>query len=395
VQFIFGKFLMLYWERRKKRVQRSIQRLPGKVFAFSRRLWLLGGGGYHRVASRLAFKISGGMGDHILAARFIRDFVSAVGDVEFDVFCSRPGLANWIFKQFPGCKNVWGKGVISPALMTQYAGMIDVLTFADVSWRAKKGELSPLLAKRIDAVFDRIEIATKPLAAVIAAHPHLDGYLGQYTEKKGKRRHNYLHAMAGIPYGGHGLSLSVDDRQLQQHKIAPHGYITISNGFDEDMASKTGVIATKVYPHFDAVISEVKRVLPDLCIVQIGTATSTPIQGVDLDLISKTTLQEVAGLLRSAALHIDNEGGLVHLAAALGTRSAVVFGPTLAGYFGYEENINIEPLVCGGCWWMESTWMEQCVRGDAVPTCMYTQPPENVARKITAWLLGSKMPGSA
>ena len=97
--------------------------------------------------------------------------------------------------------------------------------------------------------------------------------------------------------------------------------------------------------------------------VQIGTVTSEPIAECDLILLNQTSLDEVAGLLGQASLHLDNEGGLVHLAACLGTRSAVVFGPTPSDYFGYPANINIEPPVCGGCWFMTRTWMDACAKG--------------------------------
>jgi ADP-heptose:LPS heptosyltransferase len=48
-------------------------------------------------------------------------------------------------------------------------------------------------------------------------------------------------------------------------------------------------------------------------------------------------------------MHIDDEGGLVHMATALGTKCAVLFGPTPVGIFGYEQNINICADTCKEC----------------------------------------------
>jgi ADP-heptose:LPS heptosyltransferase len=69
----------------------------------------------------------------------------------------------------------------------------------------------------------------------------------------------------------------------------------------------------------------------------------------------------------------------VHLAACYGRRSLVVFGPTPSNYFGYSNNININPLKCGNCWWMDDLWMDRCRLGMREPECMLTQPPENLA----------------
>ena len=107
--------------------------------------------------------------------------------------------------------------------------------------------------------------------------------------------------------------------------------------------------------------------------------TSARIDEADLNLIGKTSLPEVAELIRGAVLHIDNEGGLVHLARAMGTVSCVVFGPTSSRYFGYAANINIDPTFCGGCWWINETWMNHCPRGFATARCMTEQPASAVA----------------
>jgi hypothetical protein len=87
--------------------------------------------------------------------------------------------------------------------------------------------------------------------------------------------------------------------------------------------------------------------------------------------------------LQHAARHIDNEGGLVHLARCFGTRSTVVFGPTPIDYFGYEENQNIPPSAYGGCWFITESWMSHCPRGFATPICT-EQEPATIARMILA-----------
>jgi ADP-heptose:LPS heptosyltransferase len=129
-------------------------------------------------------------------------------------------------------------------------------------------------------------------------------------------------------------------------------------------------------------VARLKRALPHLRFVQLGTVTSEPIEECDLILLNRTSMDEASGLIAQAALHIDNESGLVHLAACAETRAAVVFGPTPSDYFGYPGNINIDPPVCGNCWWMTRTWMDACAKGFATPRCMTEQNPEVVADRI-------------
>jgi hypothetical protein len=61
-------------------------------------------------------------------------------------------------------------------------------------------------------------------------------------------------------------------------------------------------------------------------------------------------------------------------------RGCVLFGPTLADYFAYPMNINLRPAECGGCWWINQTWMDQCPRGFPEAVCMTGHDPEHVGR---------------
>lgn len=378
---------MSYIQRRKEKFRRSMQKLPGKLHSFKSRLkWIASG----KDSTRIAFEIAGGMGDHILAARFIQDFMQECDGIDYDVYCTRPALASWIFSNAKGCCTIADRKTNLSSMHHQYLGVVEVLTFARLIYESpsnhRKAHQLPAGEINARALFQNLKSSIRPIQTMAAHHPFLDGQLGQYTAKKGFRRYNFLHHMADLPYTDGLLPLSTDAEILKTFGLRENGYITISNGYDEETKRQDRPLATKVYPFYADVVRELKASRPDITIVQLGTETSTPIDGVDVNLIGKTKLKEAAGLLQHSALHIDNEGGLVHLAWALGTRSAVVFGPTLADYFGYESNINIAPLQCGSCWWMEPTWMWSCVKGDAQPSCMHTQPPSAVAQSILSAL---------
>jgi len=364
-------------EKRKKKLKKSWERLPEKIKSLSSRLRSLID---RSNASKIAIEVTGGMGDHILAARFIRDLMQELPDIRFDIYCVRPGLGRWIFESLRQCDNILDRKADISVLRHQYMCTVRVATFVEVS-RVKLKPRSPV-PPVLQGIIDRVTAACSKIEPIVSSYPALDGYLGHYAVMKGARRHNLLHQMAGIRYGGDALPLTRDAGALNKHGLVKGQYITISNGYDEDAQRPGNALITKVYPHFGDVAHLLKISRPDLKIVQIGSSTSTLIQGADLNLINKTTLQEAATLIEHAALHVDNEGGLVHLASALGTRSCVVFGPTLADYFGYEGNINVAPRTCGGCWWMEPTWMTNCVKGHAHPPCMYTQQASDVAAQI-------------
>src|SRR5262249_40626278 len=151
------------------------------------------------------------------------------------------------------------------------------------------------------------------------------------------RRANYLHGISNIPYGGDEIELATSDEVVARHGLRSGEYITVHNGFDPAFVV-TSRSATKCYSRFDAVIRLLKARHPELVIVQLGVSSSTPIAGTDLNLINQTTIQEAAGLLKHSRLHVDGEGGLVHIARAFGVRSCVLFGPTPRGYFGYSDN---------------------------------------------------------
>ncbi len=58
------------------------------------------------------------------------------------------------------------------------------------------------------------------------------------------------------------------------------------------------------------------------------------------------SLEETAGVLSRARFFLGNDSGLMHIAAAVGTRCAAFFGPTderRAGPFGYWENVGGAP----------------------------------------------------
>jgi hypothetical protein len=333
----------------------------------------------------VAITVSGGLGDLIVIARCIRDMAAEVEPFYLDIFAPSPSLASWVFSAVPGFKgaypdsldNLSGQDYDLRLRMNQTV----VVVHESISWVGLRE--APRL---LDCVRQMIRTRRHDgLEPYILNHPRLDNGLARKAVYSNRNRNNFLHSMVGINYVGDELPIEFDEAALNLFGLEGQKFVTLHNGFDTNFVI-AGRRATKCYPHFAKVVAGLKAARPDLILVQLGTTTSEPLPGVDLNLIGKTSLREVAGLLRMSALHLDNEGGLVHLAACYGRRSLVVFGPTPSDYFGYPGNINIDPIHCGGCWWIDELWMDRCPRGMAQPECMFSQPPEKLVMVALAAL---------
>jgi hypothetical protein len=338
---------------------------------------------------RAAIKITGGIGDHIMAARFLRDLFGKVGPFAFDAYSSRADSAGWLLSGFPECKRIYSEYFLWEESYRSYPIALYLTQFACVMYESLDRRTIHKWKPGLLTVCESLRRYSESIRPHIEHHARLDGDLGRLASLTGFKRHTYLQGMAGIKFGGNLYKLPLNEHALDKFGLAERRYITVHNGYDAAFEGQ-GSTSTKIYPHFSGVIDRIKRDCPEIKIVQIGTTTSKPIDGVDLDLIDKTPLNDVVGLLKGAALHLDSESGLVHMASCVGTKSVVVFGPTSVEYYGYEENINIAPTVCGNCWWAKPTWNSQCVRGEVEPSCTYSQEPESVYRQVRSALWGGE-----
>lgn len=95
-----------------------------------------------------------------------------------------------------------------------------------------------------------------------------------------------------------------------------------------------------------------------------------------LNVAGKTTLPELAELIRRAAFFVCNDSGPMHLAAAVGTPVVALFGPTdprKIGPYGAGHIVIRKEVDCAGC------SRNRCVRGNA---CMRAISVDEVVRAI-------------
>ena len=98
------------------------------------------------------------------------------------------------------------------------------------------------------------------------------------------------------------------------------------------------------------------------------------LNGEAVNMVGKISLPEAGGLLKEMDLLLANDSGPIHMAAAAGTPTLVVFGPTDAkrtGPYGRVHRIAVTALPCRPC------FSRACPKRP--PPCLSTLSPDQVA----------------
>lgn len=156
-------------------------------------------------------------------------------------------------------------------------------------------------------------------------------------------------------------------------------YITVNFG-NGDSEGAEGIAKSWSKDSFEKVIAWVKKTYQDINVIQLGGKNAAHLIGADKVVLGKD-FRLVFHILKHSLLHVDIEGGLVHIATQLGTKCIVLFGPTVLHYYGYEQNINIRAGECRECWGLYSN-VNKCARDLAEPECMKRITPEMVTDAI-------------
>lgn len=162
-------------------------------------------------------------------------------------------------------------------------------------------------------------------------------------------------------------------------------YITINYGNGRSgKGYKENISKQWPLEYFNEFLYMFKHKFPYLKVIQVGDITTEKLKNVDEYFIDKN-LEEVKYVLKGALLHVDIEGGLVHLATNLGTKCIVLFGPTQVDIYGYPENINIVSPECNGCYGLYDNAF-RCAKDLDNPECMKTLTPQLVMSHISSYL---------
>ncbi len=229
-----------------------------------------------------------------------------------------------------------------------------------------------------------------------AYETRFDGMTAAYSSILGKKRiqqadiNSFLSIEENFSYNPPVKYTDICER----YNISHYNFITVHRGCDTTHTSNS----MKLWPmkHYNALIENIKKRFPHIIIVQMGVNSQRcpAMEGIDVNLVGKTSFADVCSLLKYSFLHIDSEGGFVHIRHALnGGRSVVLFGPTSKDFFGYSENINLRSDACPyPCEHIIPEWDQICIKNNSsCPECMYALHPEYVLPFVLSEISHSHM----
>ena len=144
----------------------------------------------------------------------------------------------------------------------------------------------------------------------------------------------------------------------EEIRCAPHGRIVVQSSA---LSARMPIGNKEWFP--DRMQEVVNGLRGTVEIVQLGAPDDPALDGI-VDLRGGT-LREAAGVMAGARLFIGMVGFLMHVAAAVGTRSLVIFGGREhPDQSGYAQNRNLfTELDCSPCWlWNRCPYERECMR---------------------------------
>jgi ADP-heptose:LPS heptosyltransferase len=335
-------------------------------------------------AITIALRAYGGLGDHIVSLKIYEELTRLCNDCVIDVFC-KPHFGRAVFENQPKLGKIYPFASLDEEkTMMVYDVVLDICHIVIVkkaSYQRVKS-VCPKLAEKLRL----LHYGVKDYYLKIHDEPYRSVIHVRQAEIAGKNRYTSLGGEA-FAINDNKVNIRLDKRMRVDYlALGLSHYITLNCGWGGDFT-----IQTKVWPleHYKNFIQLLKSKRPDLAIVQVSGAEASKLEGADKHFIAED-LELVKYILKGSLLHIDSESGITHLATQLGTKCLVMFGPTPIQYYGYPQNINILPVICGNCMGIVLDWYTTCYRADSKPNekniCMRSITPEMVLEKASEYL---------
>lgn len=323
---------------------------------------------------RICFVISGGLGDNIIAINYIYNWALKykTQNCILDIYCYNGAHLikeiGDLSRNIDNIKRYQGKEI----LMEQYDLVIGIRRYPII---IKSDDY--LVSKIAPNIVEYILLCMKfrifnPLFFIPGLES--DGLSAIFEIDNGRRRISQPDIYGDVLKNEEcSFPVIINDELLNNYGLMKKKYITIHRGCDKQNFSESSVKLWAEKKYEDLIIRLKKR-YSNYEIVLIGEEyeRSDIIVSQDIDLVGKTDFESLKTILYNAVLHIDTEGGLVHLRHAVkGGSSVVLFGPTNPCFFGYSENINLRTNACPEpCEWKTPEWACHCQNIDAPHVCM-------------------------
>lgn len=338
----------------------------------------------------VAFRYGPGLGDAIVKKKFFSEFVRMSPDCNIDIYC--PGVSGMIQSLYRNEANlnavIDDGGALYAKMMRRYDVALNLTFMFEIDGLHEEALLksNPDFGRCMKAFREAYEKYHLTNTEVVNrfVHFHRMKYLGldYYTYPDYTGVFHITDHHVKIP-----LNASYERRFLALE--LGRQYITINYGGGVAASRKNNEIAKEwPFEYLEKFARLFKEKYPAIQVVQLGTADTLRVDGVDAYIMGES-LELVKYILLHSRLHIDKEGGLVHLATQLGTRCIVCFGPTQEEFFGYPENSNIKAGKCHGCHCLYDGF-DVCARGMEKPECMWSITPEMVMEEVERVIINDK-----
>lgn len=334
----------------------------------------------------------GGLGDYIIGSKFL-DHLLTYAPCHIDIYCEHPDFSNAIFGWRPGVSTFSCLNAVEHNAYWKTLKNYDICLIAEVFI-----EINHINEKRVEALCPKLmHDFLAHSASYWKIRPDIPDYmycLENYIRRceiRGIDRWTALRHgdIFRIPdhWAGIYLDQAAGEKALQL--TGTKDYITVNRGADMTGLSS---MQTKVWPqaYYESFVAMFKKAYPDLAVVQLGSKDNAKIAGADRYILGED-MEVTKWILKNSLLHVDCEGGLVHMATQLSTMCVVIFGPTPSAFYGYEQNSNLLPLKCGNCMGASKNWNTECLKGYDEPECMYATKPERVMETVMQYLGQRKM----
>lgn len=347
----------------------------------------------------IAILATGGFGDMVIQKRFVMELIRLAPECRIDFYNIKAiGLLKHLYADSPNVN------LVIPDLGSRYrdnyknyslALTIEACHFIKVDKWERQNFITEKNIVEKRAIYpefiwsiDKLKSETDKEEVSISTPAHLTMI---------RRAYQGLNAYSGFNYNGafyirdKNVSIPLEPEwELEFRKLGLNRYITVNFG-NGDCADGSKVAKSWSKEKFERLICLFKKKYPQIQVVQLGAADSVKLRGVDRWVLGADFRLSVH-LLKNAMLHIDIEGGLVHIATQLGTKCVVLFGPTVKEYYGYEQNTNIQAGNCRNCWGLYSD-VNRCARGLEEPVCMSSITPEMVMGHVDKYITALKREG--
>lgn len=338
----------------------------------------------YRSGISIAVYLSGGLGDDIITKHFLEAFIKHIKCTEsiIDFYVPR-GKMEYAQAVFSGCRfvNRIFYEERPPQELKTYNIVLRLDYILKLFWvdyealEKKDAELCQFIRKL------KSYIQQWGLDADIPLHRGI-----HFARCKVLGRNCYTDYSTILGCTGHNVNIPLQQLYKEKYKnLKLSQYITINFGWGGKRCLEPDKLPNKVWPikYYEEFNRIFKEKCPNISIVQIGIDNSYMIEGVDCYVFGEH-IETVKYILKESMLHIDCEGGLVHMATQLGTKCIVIFGPTPKHYFGYEENINLSAGNCHDCYYLHDDF-SICARGQTEPDCMKAVTPDMVMESAVGY----------